>query len=1018
MALHPATAPIRVLLVDDNPGDVRLIAAMLQQGGGGLFHLEHVDRLDRAIERVRGREVDVILLDLGLPDSQGLQTFQRAYDETSGEPIVVISGQDDRRVALEAVRAGAQDYLVKGRFEWEALDRVLRYALERKHAEEAMAKRERQFKALVENSWEAIAVLDRDMKILYCSPAVTRILGFAPEERVGRSALDLVDSDKRSSMKATFEESLKRPGEQIPLRAALRHSDGSWRLVEGVFTNLLDDPDVHGVVTNYRDVTDREQAAEWIRRLSMAVDQSPASVLITDLSGTIEYTNARFTEASGYAAEEVLGRKPSIMKSGETPREKYQDLWRTIRAGERWHGEVRNRKKDGTLYWDAVWISPIRDAEGRVTHFLALQEDVTERRAMVEALKDREERFRQVTEAIHEVYFLADAGFTEMLYVSPAYEEVWGRTCQSLYDTPRSFMDAVLPEDVPGLLESIETSRREGVAGRSEYRIRRPDGEIRWIQAHQGGVTDDKGEVYRLAGVALDVTVRKNAEEALRTSELRLRTLLETVNLIVLALDADGRVEYVNPFLASLTGYGRDEMLAREWMEFVPEAQRPQMTEAFRELLEHELHPHKTNPILTKAGEERMISWHNTVLRDALGRPIGTLSIGEDITEQAHLEAQLRQAQKMEAVGRLAGGIAHDFNNLLTVILSTTELLRLDMAPTEQQSADLEEIRSATERAAGLTHQLLAFSRQQVLEPRIVDLNALVANVDRLLARVIGEDIRLRTLPGADLGSVRADPGQLEQVILNLAINARDAMPKGGMLTIETANVELDEAYAAEHTAVQPGQYVMLAVSDSGTGMDSATRAQIFDPFFTTKPKGTGLGLSTVYGIVKQSGGFIWVYSEPGQGTTFRLYLPRVDGPAQSLAEPRPTRESLAGTETILVVEDEEVVRTLTQRVLESHGYAVHAFGSGREALEMVEGLAGPLDLLVTDVVMPDMNGRELAGRLAKSRPDAAVLYVSGYTNEAIVQHGVLVRGVYFLQKPFAPDALARKVRQVLDAAK
>jgi CheY-like chemotaxis protein len=299
-----------------------------------------------------------------------------------------------------------------------------------------------------------------------------------------------------------------------------------------------------------------------------------------------------------------------------------------------------------------------------------------------------------------------------------------------------------------------------------------------------------------------------------------------------------------------------------------------------------------------------------------------------------------------------------------------------------------------------------------------VDLNALVANVDRLLARVIGEDIRLRTLPGADLGSVRADPGQLEQVILNLAINARDAMPKGGMLTIETANVELDEAYAAEHTAVQPGQYVMLAVSDSGTGMDSATRAQIFDPFFTTKPKGTGLGLSTVYGIVKQSGGFIWVYSEPGQGTTFRLYLPRVDGPAQSLAEPRPTRESLAGTETILVVEDEEVVRTLTQRVLESHGYAVHAFGSGREALERVEGLAGPLDLLVTDVVMPDMNGRELAGRLAKSRPDTAVLYVSGYTNEAIVQHGVLVRGVYFLQKPFAPDALTRKVRQVLDAAK
>jgi two-component system cell cycle sensor histidine kinase/response regulator CckA len=884
-------SPIRVLLVEDNPGDSRLILELLRNADHERFEVATADRLDRAIAHLNDAVVDVVLLDLGLPDSQGLDTFERMHRAPANVPIVVISGLDDERMALDSVRAGAQDYLVKGQVDGRLLTRVLRYAIERQRTE------------------------------------------------------------------------------------------------------------------------------QWIRRLSLAVDQSPASVFITNTSGTIEYVNARFTEITGYPPEDALGRTPRLLQSGLTPPAVYSELWNTILKGETWRGELQNRRKDGAVYWDSAWISPIRDAGGRVTHFLALQEDVSERRAMVEELREREERFRQVTEGIREVFFLSKSSFREMLYVSPAYEEIWQRSRQSLYDAPRSFLDAVFAEDQPALLQHIEQARQGGEAEPCEYRLRRPDGDVRSILVHTTGVLNDQGDVYRLAGVALDITKRRIAEDALRASERRLRTLFETVNLIVLALDMDGKVDYLNPFLLQLTGYTSDEVVGTDWFQrFIPAAQRGTVSAIFADLLALEAHPHYTNPIITKAGEERMISWHNTVLRDPLNRPIGTLSIGEDITEQLRLEAQLRQSQKMEAVGRLAGGVAHDFNNLLTVILGTTEILLAEAQPSDPMHVDLTEIKSAGERAAGLTRQLLAFSRQQVLEPRVIDLNALIPNVERMLGRIIGEDIQLHAVLADGLGSVLADPGQIEQVILNLAVNSRDAMPQGGMLTIETANVDLDADYASDHVSVRPGRYVMLAVTDTGTGMDAATRAQIFDPFFTTKPKGkgTGLGLSTVYGIVKQSGGVIWLYSEPGRGATFKIYLPRVHEPTES-HEPLKATASVTGTETILSVEDEEAVRTITRKMLEKRGYRVFSAASGEEALRIVEEHPGSISLLITDVIMPAMSGRVLAEQLEQIQPKLQVLYVSGYTDEAIMQHGVLAEGVNFLQKPFTAEALARKVRQVLD---
>ncbi len=381
-------------------------------------------------------------------------------------------------------------------------------------------------------------------------------------------------------------------------------------------------------------------------------------------------------------------------------------------------------------------------------------------------------------------------------------------------------------------------------------------------------------------------------------------------------------------------------------------------------------------------------------------------------------EQQLRQSQKLEAVGQLAGGIAHDFNNLLTVINGNSHLLLRGLSE-ETHRDRVEEIKRAGERAAQLTRQLLAFSRKQVLQPTLLDLNSVVPDMDKLLRRLIGADIDLRTVLDAELRRVKADPGQIEQVLMNLAINARDAMPRGGKLTIQTANVRLDEHYARGHVAVEPGPYVMLAVSDTGHGMDAETQAHIFEPFFTTKEKGkgTGLGLSTVYGIVKQSGGNVWVYSEVGRGTTFKIYLPSVEEIAEQRApeSASPTLTS-KGMETVLLVEDEETVRNLARDILGINGYRVLTAGSGGAAMRLCEQHAGPIHLLLTDVVMPQMSGRELAERAAAIRPAMKVLYMSGYTDDSIVHHGVLDEGVAFLEKPFTPDALARKVRETLDA--
>jgi PAS domain S-box-containing protein len=507
---------------------------------------------------------------------------------------------------------------------------------------------------------------------------------------------------------------------------------------------------------------------------------------------------------------------------------------------------------------------------------------------------------------------------------------------------------------------------------------------------------------------------RRRAESELRDAHQSLRALIDSSPLPIYALDTVNIVRSWNRAAEILFGWRAEEVIGRA-LPILPADGADQERYA-RRLLGGEAIRGTEITTTRKDGTPVVVSVSAAPLYDAAHNVTGILSIAADLTELRQLEMQYRHAQKMEAVGRLAGGIAHDFNNILTAILGTASMMADAMPAGSPARDDVHEIEKAARRAAGLTRQLLAFSRQQVLEPQDLDVNALVRDLEPMLHRLKGENVEWRTVLAADAGTVRVDPGQLEQVIVNLVVNARDAMPNGGLLMIETANAELDAQYAQGHVAALPGPYVQIAISDTGTGMDAETRSHLFEPFFTTKGpgKGTGLGLATVYGIVKQSRGYVWAYSELGRGTTFKIYLPRVVAETSrvSVAD---TAQPSRGSETILLVEDETEVRRVAIRILKSRGFVVLEARDGKEALDVAAAYPERIHLLVTDVVMPGLNGRELAGVLAAERPNVRVLYISGYTDHAIVRGGQLEPGLAFLQKPFTPDALARKVREVLD---
>lgn len=620
-----------------------------------------------------------------------------------------------------------------------------------------------------------------------------------------------------------------------------------------------------------------------------------------------------------------------------------------------------------------------------------------------------------ITESTTDAVFVKDLQ-GRYLMMNPAGARFLGRS-----------VDEVIGKDDTELFDDVETGRvimeldrkvlqsgemqtfEEGGAAAGVARI---------YLSNKGPYRDANGKIVGLLGICRDITDRKLAEEEMRQSQQKLRIHFEHTPLAVVEWDLEFRVTAWNPSAERIFGYSRQEAMGKHANFIVPPEYRQQVDQVGKELMQQTGGTRSTNDNITKDGARISCEWYNTPLVDDSGRVLGVASLVQDVTERVALEERLRQSQKMEAVGRLAGGVAHDFNNLLTVILGYSQIVADGVPAGSQLAESTAQIKSAADRASGITRQLLAFSRKQVLSPRVINLNDTMMNLDSLLRRLIGEDIEVLTVPASDLGSVKADPGQIEQVIMNLALNARDAMPNGGKLTLETANVTLDEAYAQRHRPTEPGRYVMLAVTDTGHGMSEETQARIFEPFYTTKEvgKGTGLGLSMVYGIIKQSGGNIWVYSEPDRGTSFKIYLPRVDQPVELTGAETRSKAVQRGTETILLVEDDPQLRQLSSSVLAHCGYKVLAAAGPEEGLAICKENHRDIRLLVTDVVMPHMNGRQLAERIAQISPSVKVLYISGYTSNAIVHYGVLDPGLWFLPKPFTLSALIAKVREVLDA--
>ena len=644
-------------------------------------------------------------------------------------------------------------------------------------------------------------------------------------------------------------------------------------------------------------------------------------------------------------------------------------------------------------------------------------------------LKASQEALQEATRKLNEAQRIAHVGHwehdldTDRITASDEMYRIFGLRPNENFQTWAAWQEYLLhPEDRAIGHVAVAQPLREGSRYESAYRVVRPDGDIRIIHSHSEVTRDAAGRPCRLFGIVQDITERRRAEEAQRTAEQRLRHVVASSPAVLFTLrveDGEFRgINWISENIQAMLGYQVGETLGEAWWtsSIHPEDRDTVLDQWRSGIRSHECCAAEYR-IRHKDGAYRWIRGETRLFRTAAGELselVGSLS---DISERKRLEGQLLQAQKMEAIGQLTGGIAHDFNNLLTVINGCSELSLMTLEAGDPRRPNLELVKEAGARGAALIRQLLAFSRKQVLEPRVLDLNAVVSNLEEMLRRTIGEDVTVRHILKPGLGRVRADPLQIEQILMNLAVNARDAMPQGGRLTIETADVELDEYFARTHAVVKPGPYVMLAVSDTGCGMDEEVQKHIFDPFFTTKGqgKGTGLGLSTVYGIVKQSGGSIWVYSEMGQGTTFKVYLPKVEEEADAVLPGAERVASLKGTETILLVEDDEPLRKLTSSILQHGGYQVLQTSSRTEALQVCGRHQGPIHLILTDVVMPGIPSLEFTSQLSSIRPDTRTLYMSGYPDDTVTRHGVLLQGVAFLQKPFSVDGLLRKLRAVLD---
>jgi PAS domain S-box-containing protein len=801
---------------------------------------------------------------------------------------------------------------------------------------------------------------------------------------------------------------------------------GAWDYVIKEHVKRLG-PAVQNAMERQRVQMERKRAENELRaseaRFRDIFERSTIGKAMTGYDGKLLKVNRAFADMLGLSMEDLQQlTMAAITHPDDLPESR--ECIRSLLAAEctTYRMEKRYKHQDG--HWVSADTSAtlLRHVPGTPRTLLASIIDISERKRALAALTASEALTRGILENVQDAYVRADRD-SRILMVSPSAVSLYG------YDSMEEmigFSTTLLYANEEERLSIVEEIKQHGDVRDRIGKGRKKDGTLFWVSMNARFFEDEQG-VAGAECFVRDISERKLAEETLRESKERYEQLVDKTDTGFVVIDDKGIVVKANEPYQRLTGAERiEDVVGHSVTEWTAPDERTNNAQAIALCARQgsiqnfeTVYQHKDGTrldIAIDAGVERTPDGETHIA--SLCRNITERKRAE--AQRKQLEEQLRGAQRMEAIGLLAGGIAHDFNNLLSVILCSTEFAMERVRENDRAREELLEVKKAGERAVALTRQILAFSRKQVMQPAVLNLNQIAAGVEKMLHRILGEDIDYLQVLAPNLGPVRADPGQIEQVMVNLVVNARDAMPDGGKLTIETRNVDLDEEYAARHVSVKPGPYVQFTVSDTGCGMDKKTQARIFEPFFTTKEKGkgTGLGLSTVYGIVKQSGGNIWIYSEPGQGTTFKIYLPRDLSSPMKATSSRLAAIATAptGTETILVVEDEEAILGIAKRILREAGYTVLTATNPNEALLTCDAHQGKVNLLLTDVVMPQMGGRALAEHVTLDRPEIKVLYMSGYADDAIVHHGTLDPGTNFIAKPFSATDLKKKVRQVLDS--
>lgn len=737
---------------------------------------------------------------------------------------------------------------------------------------------------------------------------------------------------------------------------------------------------------------------------------------LTDTEGRLLEVNDAYCSMSGYSEDELLTMRVSDLEATEDS-ELVAEHLQTVVLQESDRFESTHRRKDGTVFDIEVSIQFRPEKEGQCVCFLR---DITEQKKAEKDLKESEEDLKESQRIAHVGSWRLDLASNQVVWSEELYR-MYGFDPASPPPPYSEHQKLFTPESWNRLSTALNNTKNSGIPYDLELETLQENGKQGWMWVHGEAVHDAMGVIVGLRGAARDITERKQTEAALKASEKKYQSLFENAQVALFRNRlSDGKVLEINERYAKMAGYSNKEDCMAEFNAADAWADPNGRKELLNILQKDGSVSDYETEIIRKDGAHIWISFSATIFPEQ-GFLEGSIV---EITERKRseiqrkkLQAQLDQAQKMESVGRLAGGVAHDFNNMLSIILGNAELIMADIDPSNPLATNLEEIYKAAQRSANLTRQLLAFARKQTIDPKILNLNHVLDDMIKMLKRLIGEDIDLTWQPAQNLRSVKIDPSQIDQILANLCVNARDAIKSVGKVTIETDNISFDEAYCKEHAGFNPGDYVMMAVSDDGSGMDKKTLDKLFEPFFTTKDigQGTGLGLATVYGIVKQNNGFINVYSEPGEGTTFKIYLPVHSKPAVS-KQKDVKKISLTGNETILLVEDEEAILRMTKMMLERLGYTVLIASTPNEAISIVEvSNMNAIHLLMTDVVMPEMNGRDLSKKLLSMNPGLKCLFMSGYTANVIAHHGVLDTGVQFINKPFSRQDLATKVRAALD---